>query len=1215
MAVKFTPEQQRVIELHNRNILVSAAAGSGKTAVLVERIIRMVCDEEHPVDIDRLLIVTFTNAAAAEMRERIAVGIAQKLKENPESEHIQRQSALLHNAQITTIDSFSLFIVRNHFNEIGLDPAFRVADEGEIKLLRQDVMAELLEEKFAENDEKFVNCVEYFCPSGREKVLEQHILNLSAYAASFPWPAEWLMQRKKDYDAADMQELLESDYCIYLKNHVDRLVAGCVEKLKNVRRLCEEPDGPYMYGELIEQEIEMLERFGRCESLTDYEAKCTAVNFGRLPSKKDDTVSVVKRELAKEIRNEVKDTIKDISGKFFATPLMLSLSQGQAISEPVGELIDLVLEFDRRMLEKKQDKKIIDFSDMEHYALDILLDYNASDKTAKPSAVALEYRQYFEEVLIDEYQDSNLVQEYILKAVSGEEDGRYNRFMVGDVKQSIYKFRLARPELFLEKYESYDEDGECTRIDLSKNFRSRAQVVDAVNGIFERIMGRETGGIEYDDRAALYAGASYPENEGCESELILVDTASETDDESRMGADEAKRSEALAIAGKIKELRNSFKVTDKAGGELRPAKYSDMVILLRTNSGWDEEFRQVLEEEGIPAHITSKTGYFAAVEVQELLQFLRVLDNPLQDIPFFGTMKSVFGGFSEEEIALVRSENKRCSLYEALRRYCTKNHDVNSNEDSETDKGLQLLERIETYRKAMVYMPIRELLQHIVDDYGYLDYVSALPAGSKRRANVEMLFTKASDFESTSYFGLFHFIRYIEQLEKYDVDYGEADILDENADVVRIMSIHKSKGLEFPIAFVSGLSKRFNMQDVNQAMIVDMDMGLACDYVNLEKRVKNKTLRRTILSGKMREDSLSEELRVLYVALTRAKEKLIMTASLEGAAEKLEMYRARGTEKLLYTDFIEASGYLDFLLPVIDKCPVRVSVADIKTAQSGRFTEQIKLYEKKTELENAWKYADPDILDELNRRFDFVYPFESMKNLYTKTTVSELKIAAMADKDEAAFHEFEEKEIVPYIPSFKRDEEKVSGTVRGNAFHRVMELIDFDRLLGTQFADMPEDYSLYTGGLDIGALRCELDKFLAEELESLRLAKEYYDAVNTEKILNFLKSSLAFRMWRADRAGELYREQPFVLGIDADRLIEDIPKGEKVLIQGIIDAFFVEDGRIILLDYKTDVIRSMEDLHARYDTQLSYYEEALGSITGLEIKEKLLYSFYLEKCG
>jgi ATP-dependent helicase/nuclease subunit A len=1209
MAVKFTPEQRRVIELHNRNILVSAAAGSGKTAVLVERIIRMVCDEEHPVDIDRLLIVTFTNAAAAEMRERIASGIADKLKENPESEHIQRQSALLHNAQITTIDSFSLFIVRNHFNEIGLDPAFRVADEGEIKLLKQDVMAELLEEKFAENDERFINCVEYFCTSGREKVLEQHILNLSAYAASFPWPAKWLMQRKKDYDAADMQKLLESDYCIYLKNHVDRLAAGCVEKLKSVQRLCEEPDGPYMYGELIEQEIEMLESFGRCESLLDYEAKCTAVSFGRLPSKKDDTVSVIKRELAKEIRSEVKDTVKNISDKFFGTPLMLSLSQGQAITEPVGELIDLVLEFDRRMSEKKQDKKIIDFSDMEHYALDILLDIDASDGTIKPSAVALEYRQYFEEVLIDEYQDSNLVQEYILKAVSGEEDGRYNRFMVGDVKQSIYKFRLARPELFLEKYESYGEDGECTRIDLSKNFRSRTQVVDTVNGIFERIMGKETGGIEYDERAALYAGATYPDNEGCESELILVDTASETDDESRTGADEAKRAEALAIAGKIKELRSSFKVTDKASGELRPAKYSDMVILLRTNSGWDEEFRQVLEQEGIPAHITSKTGYFAAVEVQELLQFLRVLDNPLQDIPFFGTMKSVFGGLNDEEIALVRSENKQCSLYDALRRYCAKTQDVTA------DKGVKLLERIEIYRRAVVYMPIRELLQHIVDDYGYLDYVSALPAGSKRRANVEMLFTKASDFESTSYFGLFHFIRYIEQLEKYDVDYGEADILDENADVVRIMSIHKSKGLEFPIAFVSGLSKRFNMQDVNQSMIVDMDMGLACDYVNLEKRVKNKTLRRTILSVKMREDSLSEELRVLYVALTRAREKLIMTASLEGAAEKLEMYGARGTKKLLYTDFIEASGYLDFLLPVIDKCPVRVSVADANTAEGEHFTEQIKLYEKRAELENAWKYAEQNTLDELNRRFTFVYPFESMKNLYTKTTVSELKIAAMADTDEAAFHEFEEKEVVPYIPSFKRDEEKVSGTVRGNAFHRVMELLDFDRLLGTQFKAVPNDYILYTSGLDMGVLKRELDKFLSEELDSLRLKKEYYDAVSTEKIMNFLKSNLAFRMWRAGSAGKLYREQPFVLGIDADRLIEDIPTGEKVLIQGIIDAFFIEDGKIVLLDYKTDVIRSIEELHARYDTQLSYYEEALGSITGLEIKEKLLYSFYLEKCG
>jgi len=1208
MSINFTPEQQKVIELHNRNILVSAAAGSGKTAVLVERIIRMVCDEKNPVDIDRLLIVTFTNAAAAEMRERIAAGIADRLRENPESGHIQRQSTLLHNAHITTIDSFSLFIIRNHFNEIGLDPAFRVADEGEIKLLQQDVLAALLEDKFSEKDEAFENCVEYFCPGGREKVLEQHILNLSRYASSFPWPGEWLAGRKKDYEAEDMYGLLDSDYGRYLKTHVDKLIRGCADKLENVKRLCDEPDGPYMYSELLEQEADMLEGLLGCGSLEDYAAKIAGINFSRLPTKKDESVSAVKRELAKSLRNEVKDTLKDISEKFFATPLELALAQGHECMEPVSELIDLVLEFDRRMTEKKQERKIIDFSDMEHYALDILLHRDHESGRVTPSAVALEYRQYFAEVLIDEYQDSNLVQEYLLKAVSGEDDGHFNRFMVGDVKQSIYKFRLARPELFLDKYNTYEADGEKTRIDLAKNFRSRTQVIDSVNGIFSRIMGRDTGGIEYDDRAALYAGASYPDA-SCEeanvfdSELILVEKP-----EKSMGSsyDAAKQAEAQAVADRIKELHSSFKITDKAGGELRPVRYSDIVILLRTNSGWDEEFKRVLEDEGIPAYITSKTGYFSASEVQVLLQFLRVLDNPLQDIPLFGTMKSIFGGFSDEEIAIIRGEHRGCRLYEAVCRYCGWKEEEKEEELGEaaiTELNTELakkcdifLRTIEKYRKATVYLPIRELLQRIVEEFNYLDYVTALPAGSKRRANVEMLFTKASDFENTSYFGLFHFVRYMEQLEKYDVDYGEADTLDENADVVRIMSIHKSKGLEFPITFVSGLSKRFNMQDANQSLIVDMDLGLACDYVNLKKRVRNKTLRRAVLSRKMREDSLAEELRILYVALTRAREKLIMTASLEDAACRLELLKEQRADRLTYLDFIGAGSYLDFILPVIDKTNVQVSTIDEAGFKAERATEQIKLFEKKTKLEQADEYADEYALNELKQRFSFVYPYKSMEKLYTKTTVSELKIAAMAEKDEAAYHVFEEKEIVPYIPAFRRGDEKISGTVRGNAYHRVMELMDFQKIMVCQEKEKRA---------------CVLHDFLLEEVESRRLSEEYFEAVSEQKLLFFIDTDLADRMCRAQRDGKLYREQPFVMGISADRLGKEFPGEETVLIQGIIDVFFEEDDGLVLLDYKTDSVRSLKELWNRYETQLDYYQEALQKLTGKPVKERILYSFRL----
>ena len=1273
MGMKFTPEQQRVIELHNSNILVSAAAGSGKTAVLVERIIRMICDGEHPADIDRLLIVTFTNAAAAEMRERIAAGITARLEADPGNEHIQKQSALLHNAQITTIDSFSLFLIRNHFNEIGLDPDFRVADEGEIKLLQQEVLAQLLEDAYAgqfvpEAPEQFHACVEYFCPGGRESVLEQHILNLSRYAGSFPWPAEWLEERKNDYAAGDMEALVHSDYGQYLTERVNRTVEGCLEKLREVKRLCELPDGPYMYGELTDAEIEQLERLTDCKNLEEQAAKIPAVTFARLPSKKDDSVDPAKRELAKAIRNSVKDTLSDLSESYFKTPLELAVEQGKACREPLRILLDLVLEFDRRLLAAKQERHLIDFSDMEHYALQILLkrekveesggtgtDHAETKYRIVTSDVAMEYRQYFQEILIDEYQDSNLVQEYLLSAISGEEEGRYNRFMVGDVKQSIYKFRLARPELFLEKYDTYQETGDLCRIDLAKNFRSRIQVVDAVNDVFSRIMSREIGGIAYDDKAALYPGAVYPaqEDPAYGSELLLIRRPEKGErEESGIGEqhaegagvlvdyDNVRQLEALAIAARIKQLKGSLKVMEKSTGELRPVRYSDMVILLRTTSGWDEEFKKILEQQGIPVYITSKTGYFGALEVQELLQFLRVLDNPRQDIPLFGVMQSVFGGFTQEEIAQIRSggeghSRKRMTLYEALKEVAQSGRTVEEGEEISagesageeaelSQKADTFLQRIGHYRDLTPFTSIRDLLQRILDDYDYLNYVTALPTGSKRRANVEMLLTKASAFEKTSYFGLFHFIRYMEQLEKYDVDYGEADTLDENADVVRIMSIHKSKGLEFPVVFVSGLSKRFNMQDANQSLIVDMDLGVAVDYVDSVRRIKNKTLRRAVLSAKMKEDNLAEELRVLYVALTRAREKLILTAVLDKADEKWELAQMTGQERLTYLDFCEAGSYMDFLLPILPKTGIAVKTLRTEDLAAEELGEQLRMGDRREQLRliacgETPLTGDPEEnerkLMHLRERFAYQYPHPGLQKLYTKTTVSELKIAAMAEKDEAAFHTFEEKEVVPYIPGFRREQEKVSGAVRGNAFHRVMELLDFMYVFVESglFEKCPGDYETYRKRLDVERLKNRLEEFLQRETISLRLTEEYAKAVSLPKILNFLEQELAYRMWRAQEQGLLYREQPFVLGIDAKRLDPDLPEGEKVLIQGIIDVFFIEDGEIVLLDYKTDVIDSLEALWNRYNVQIQYYEEALTKLMQMPVKERILYSFYLEK--
>ena len=1198
MAFSYTPSQQQVIDARGCNILVSAAAGSGKTAVLVERIIQIICDENNPVDIDRLLIVTFTNAAAAEMRERISAAIAKKLLDNPGSEHLERQSALIHNAQITTVDSFCLYLLRNHFNEIGLDPAFRIADEGELKLLAGEVMEELMEERFGEKDPAFVEAVEFFCYGTNEKALEGYVQELYGHAQSNPWPMDWLMERKKDYDVNSVEQLLETDFAVYLTKHLQKLIQDMVREYDRLRRICEEPDGPYMYGELLEAEAEKLTALLSCSDLAAYETKWETVTFDRLPSKKDDSVNVDKREYVKTRRNKLKDRFKDMKEKYFNVSVQACVSHMQKSKVAVDALIDLAIEYSERLSAKKREKKLVDFSDMEHMALQILL--RKEDETYVPSPVAMEYREHFYEVMCDEYQDSNLVQESLLWAVSGETAGRFNRFMVGDVKQSIYKFRLARPQLFLDKYEAYENDGDdCRRIDLNQNFRSRQEVTDSVNSVFERLMSKDNGGIVYDDAAALHVGANYPENTGCKSELMLTEEKCE---DSKLTA---KELEAKMVAHRIKELLRDFKVTDKATGGLREATYKDIVILFRAASGYEDIFKRILEEENIPVYISSRTGYFAAIEVQEVLSFLRVLDNPMQDIPLFGVMKSVFGGFTEEEIALIRSGDRDKRLWSCLQ------------EMQESAKISAFVEMIKRYRDMTVYLSVRELLENLVKEFDYLHYVAAMPMGAKRRANVEMLLSKASAFEQTSYHGVFHFVRYIEKLEKFDVDMGTAELSDENANVVRIMSIHKSKGLEFPITFVCGMAKGFNMRDTANSLLMDMDYGVASDYVNHKERYKHKSLRRMALACKMREENLAEELRILYVALTRPKEKLIMTGTKKDVAAYMESLASHTPRELSFYEFMDAKSYLDFVLPVLDR-----DVIDVREVTAGEMlattiTEGTKLYEKREMLENAAGQTDEELLEVLEERFSYVYPHSHLENLHTKTSVSELKIAAMQEKDEAAFEMFEHPAKEEYIPSFIQEkEETITGAVRGNAFHRVMELIDYPALYASIFDALPENAEVFTKHVKEKnmALKVRLEEMLDAQVQSGRLTEQYRDAVSMRKLLSFFTDTIGYRMWRASAAGLLFREQPFVYGIAANRLNPEFSSEEKVLIQGIIDAFFEEDGKVILLDYKTDRVETPEQLMDRYKAQLDYYTEAIEHIYGKKVEEKILYSFSLEMC-
>lgn len=1213
MAVTFTEEQQATIDARGSSVLVSAAAGSGKTAVLVERIIKMVSDHEHPVDIDRLLVVTFTQAAAAQMRERITQALSKEVEEHPEDEHLIRQLTLIHNAQITTIDSFCLYLIRNYFDEIELDPDFRVADEGEIRTLRQDVLKKMMEDYHAEGKQSFLDCVEHFAPAGNEKQLEEQILALYDFAMSYPWPKLWLSVHREDY-AVSEERMDDGEWTALLKNYIQTMVKEAVRMLEEAETIAMEPDGPYMYADTFEEDREQAEKLLGLQSLQEMYEAFHSLSFGRISSKKDTSVSQEKREMAKGLRDEAKELLKGLTDKYFYASPADQAARMEACAPVVSQLVDLVLDFCDRMDAGKREKNLLDFGDMEHMALQILLKVH-DDGTFEASPVAKELREHFAEIMIDEYQDSNLVQEYLLKSISGEEDGRFNRFMVGDVKQSIYRFRLARPELFMEKFDRYEqaEGAKERRIDLRRNFRSRRQVTDSINRVFARIMGKDMGGVSYDEDAALYPGASYPEaapasqTDGIgkeqtpgqpdpyQAELLL--TVSGDD-----GMEDRER-EAQAVAAKIQSMVGRFPVTDSRTRQLRSARFSDFVILLRTASGWDEVFKKVLEDNGIPVYVTSRTGYFAATEVQTVLNFLKILNNPLQDIPLFGVLRSPVGGFSDEEIASIRTikaeGRKKGKLYDSLKA-CA----ASEGETSLGKKAAAFLEWLGGFRKMVAYLPIRKLIERFLQDTGYMYLVTALPGGEQRKANLEMLLSKAENFEKTSYTGLFHFIRSIEQTEKYEIDYGEASLQDENADTVRIMSIHKSKGLEFPVCFVCGLAKKFNMQDTMKPVIVDMDYGIAVDYVDAVYRVKQGTLKKNVLAGKLQMDSLGEELRVLYVAMTRAQEKLILTGNCR--PQKAEQVRRQLAEQVHRDELLpfslrsSASSYLDWVLPAWINGGGTVELlegSDLVTEKVKELQGQERLKLRLAELAEG-KLPESAAVQQLKERMQSPYPHENLKNLYTKTTVSELKIAGMEETAEEAYRMFEEADPVPYLPGFIRKEEKVGGAARGSAYHKVLELFCF------------EERTLDNGAvMDVKGVK----DFLDREREKGTLSTEYREAVYPDKIADFLESSLAQRMERAARRGKLHKEQPFVMGLAAAELSKEFPENETLLIQGIIDVWFEEEDGLVVADYKTDAVTEAQELINRYRLQLDYYGRALEQLTGKKVKEKIIYSFALLK--
>lgn len=1225
MAINWTKEQKAVIESRNRNLLVSAAAGSGKTAVLVERIIRMITEGENPLDIDQLLVMTFTKAAADEMRERVLLAVDEKLKEDPENGHLQMQAAMIPYARITTIDSFCLGIIREHYNQLDIDPAFRVGDEGELLLLRGSVMEQLLEDYYEAGDEEFSRFVETYATGKSDRGIEDHIMAVYNFSGSNPWPEKWLEACEKeleDYEEGSDDRLMETEWMRFLMWDVAMQTGEFCAQLKEALAVCDEENGPAAYIPMLTSDLRMLQAIGNAKDYGCLNELLGSASFDRLASIRSKEIDADKKSFVTGCRDRIKKAVGKLRDLYCFESIETVVRDLKGTSGAVRMLLRLAGEFHDRYQEAKQEKNLVDFGDLEHYALEVLLE-ETDEGERTPSAAADELSRQFEEILVDEYQDSNDVQEALIHAISRERFGTPNVFMVGDVKQSIYKFRLARPELFLKKYESYPrEDGLYQTIELHQNFRSRDSVLSGINEVFYQIMTKGLGGILYTEDAALHAGAVFEPTEetvGGKLELHMVNTGGGL--LKQLEADPAddytsREMEAKLIAARMKELINpetGLKIWDKKEKRYRTACYGDMVILLRSLSGFAEDFVNILMNEGIPAYAERRTGYFTAIEVETVLCFLSIIDNPMQDIPLAAVLKSPIVGATDEELARLMAVFKRTAkkgqdrgIYGAWM-YYLENCPEDEREGELYGKLAAFSDELAEYRRIAGYLSIHELLYIIYENTGYYDYIAAMPAGEARQANLDMLVEKASAYEKTSYSGLFHFIRYIENLKKYDTDFGEAALAgDENT--VRILSIHKSKGLEFPVVFLAGMGKKFNKQDLYGKILIDPDLGIATDYLDLELRVKTPTLKKNVLRRRLELEALGEELRVLYVAMTRAKEKLIMTGTDRYLDKKLERFSdiKRTAGQIPFTILSTADSFLDWLLMSLSgKLSESALLADagaetgLMTVRSYSVADLVGVEiehqaEKKLSKEELLNFDCARIYDEayaagISAAFAYRYPHTADIGLHTKLSVSELKKQGqLIDEEESTF--------LPTIPAFLLEEsgkkDQGGGAFRGTAYHRALELLNFP------------------GMKTISDVEMALDTFRREKY----MDEESLSLLDAGILWNFLSSPLGRRMSAAQAKGLLYKEQQFVIGIPA-REMEVCSSDELVLIQGIIDAYMEEEDGLVLIDYKTDhVVRGRESLLTeRYGIQLEYYKRALEQMTGKKVTEKIIYSLTLQE--
>lgn len=1211
MDVKWTSEQKKVIDLRDRDILVSAAAGSGKTAVLVERIVNRICVDNPPVDIDRMLVVTFTKAAAAEMRERVSRAIDSLKEQKPDDENLQRQSTLVHNALITTIDSFCLFVVQNNFAQLNLDPDFRIGDQAELKLMLKDALAQVFEDNYArEDNEAFINLIDTYSKGRNDSAVRQMVEDIYYKAGSSSWPRKWMNSLLRLYDIKSAKQLEDSEIIKEIVDYSRVLLEEAVQELTMAKDLASATPGLEKYALTLSEDIALFDGMADVTGYVGMQEFLNKISFGRIAVIRKFDGDEKKKERVKSMRDAVKKKVDGIKQKYFGMSIELMYEQLERQRPFVKELIRLSLEFYDAMEAVKTRKRVFDFSDIEHFALRILVD----EQTLEPTETAREFSKHFEEIMIDEYQDSNQVQEDILTAISREHQGVGNMFMVGDVKQSIYRFRMARPELFMEKYNTYTSDDSAhQRIDLHKNFRSRNEVLDFTNDIFYKIMAADLGNVQYDDDAALYPGASYPK-ETMRPELLLVDYKDEELSEIIEDEDGDKvQIEALLIANRIRSLMENGMVTDKKTGQLRAVQYRDIVILSRSVATWGNTVAAVLKDCDIPAHVESNTGYFSSYEIQVILSMLRILDNPLQDIPMAAVLASPIVGMDDEELAQIRSAFKGVSFAQAAL-------SAMAGEDGYEDEKLKAFALVfERLRGAVADTPIHELLYMMLDETGFYRYASAMPAGKRRRQNIDMLIEMAAAYEKTSYKGLFHFVRYIDIQQKYEIDYGEADTAGENDDVVRIMTIHKSKGLEFPVVFVSGLGKGFNTQDTKSDLVIHEKLGLGLVEKTKSPRTKRPSLIRNEIESRIKRENLGEELRVLYVALTRAKEKIILTGGLSNAQKSFEKYRGNvnANQPISFGQREEAGCYLDWIIPAMLSYPDKYTVSTVDATEFAARTAMDMAANdiSKAQLIGHISAADETKAKELAEEFDFEYVYASDITKKSKYSVSELKHDSMVEKYDSTEREaerpkflLEEKET--YVPDFARDEDEAGsasnegkelknaagvnqGALRGTAVHRVMECLDFKRLCDIDTKDHV-------------ALSAFVKESMDEMLRKGLITDDMYRLTRPGLIEEFAASDVAARMAQADKRGDLFKEKPFVMDY------------EGALVQGIIDVFWLEDDKIVLLDYKTDRVNTAKELIDRYSTQLELYADALGRIfstdgKSIQADERLIYSFRLQQ--